>query len=255
MRPCRVCGIDAGKGRQYCVPCFTQRRAEKEKARKTSPCAQCGGPSRKRSITGLCKPCLSLSQRTLIPCPRCGVEFWPWANGKNPRKRCGSCKPQPRPPKPAPSQRFCVVCDCEIVGPNATQRLLCYKPECRAQRSRETSRQWGRANKTKAVAKARRNKEKAKSQNPERYASMARKHLKDSNERIKRNHPKKYAARIVGRVHSKWINRWRKRFGGNIPDDVMELLNGNRELVRDLQMNSAKWRAYLETRPWTPYRG
>jgi 5-methylcytosine-specific restriction endonuclease McrA len=63
-------------------------------------------------------------RRTLRPCPRCGGDFWPWANGvSHARKFC--CKAAPRPKLPKQRRtvqpKECVWCHETFAGVNARQ--------------------------------------------------------------------------------------------------------------------------------------
>ena len=67
--------------------------AERQKTwpSRNRPCVQCG----KRTQVGRCRSCAR--GRTLVPCPRCGSEFWPWAptasgrQASHAREKCDGC--------------------------------------------------------------------------------------------------------------------------------------------------------------------
>jgi 5-methylcytosine-specific restriction endonuclease McrA len=93
-RTCRDCPAPIGRCQQRCEPCRIANRAAKMKGWASRICTSCGGTSRAKG--GQCINCYSKARRTLVPCPRCGVEFWPWASGKHARKRCDTCIEQQR---------------------------------------------------------------------------------------------------------------------------------------------------------------
>lgn len=53
-------------------------------ARWTGFCRECGN----RCQTGSQRCWACVTKRILVPCPRCGTEFWPWANASHARKFC-----------------------------------------------------------------------------------------------------------------------------------------------------------------------
>lgn len=90
-RGCASCrGPIEGKAR-FCATCSIRRR-ESGPARwasRAKPCATCGRA--RRSSSEVCGKCLGVARRRTIPCPRCGTDFWPWANGRShARKFCGT---------------------------------------------------------------------------------------------------------------------------------------------------------------------
>lgn len=94
----------------------------------TTPCLGCGKPvqARKRETsTGRCKRCWD-RPKTLVPCPRCSKEFWPWANGKHARKFC--CDHPPKP-EAQPVQRTCAWCHGAFLQPPKTPRRNYCTPE------------------------------------------------------------------------------------------------------------------------------
>jgi 5-methylcytosine-specific restriction endonuclease McrA len=54
---------------------------------RNKPCKGCGKPTR----AGRCYTCKGKEERELIPCPRCGAQFWPWYDGGHARLRCQPC--------------------------------------------------------------------------------------------------------------------------------------------------------------------
>lgn len=107
----RICGCGAvwqptHGGQRRCEPC---RKVARQwgfygKTALTARCQKCGRERRNPRSGDLCRDC-ARGRRTLVPCPRCGGEFWPWANGvKHARKFC--CK---APAKPKPKPRVCLT--------------------------------------------------------------------------------------------------------------------------------------------------
>lgn len=128
MKACSACGVAvARKGR--CLACRKARRAE---ARVLAPsyafkCQGCGAKSRSQAMfCRACKPEGRGGRKTLIPCPRCGKDFWPWANGKHERKTCG-CKAQPKMPTPPPAKP-CAWCRGDFVPKTGGKRYC--SPRC-----------------------------------------------------------------------------------------------------------------------------
>lgn len=99
----------------------------------TKPCLGCGKPvqARKRETsTGRCKRCWD-RPKTLVPCPRCSKEFWPWANGKHARKTCG-CKAHPKVKpkvKPVIQPKSCGWCRADFVPARTAAQRFC-SPGC-----------------------------------------------------------------------------------------------------------------------------
>lgn len=104
------------------------RRAEKARTwpSRNRPCVSCGKV--KRSRAERCKSCENgkrQAEAKLIPCPNCGVDFWPWANGvSHTRKTCGCLLYTCAPPSLLP--RACAWCE-RVFAPTVGQRLHCSK--------------------------------------------------------------------------------------------------------------------------------
>jgi len=113
---CRGCGNGFAPGHGNQTRC--RRDCGRSRSRLTGRCA-CGAPCRSSA-----KACLACSKirprlRTLVPCPGCGQEFWPWAgHASHARKRCGRC------PKPLPHfyGGHCLVCTIYFETKNPRQR-------------------------------------------------------------------------------------------------------------------------------------
>jgi 5-methylcytosine-specific restriction endonuclease McrA len=104
-RVCLGCEGEIRGKAKFCQSCSVKRRRER----------QALWPSRQRVAR---QP-----RRRMVSCPRCGSEFWPWANGSHARKFC--CKAAPKPPTPkarrAPAPRECLWCRELFIGVNSRQ--------------------------------------------------------------------------------------------------------------------------------------
>ena len=96
----------------------------------TKRCIDCGGEFRTPRVRqARCGPCAK--SPTLVPCPRCGKPFFPWASGaSHARKFC--CRavlavPPPGPPRPV---RVCLWCETEFTIREERQR--CCSRRCGA---------------------------------------------------------------------------------------------------------------------------
>lgn len=109
VRICVDCSNPIGKWVIRCDGCRRIHRRESAKRWPSRPaCASCGSPKTSQRV--LCRKCSAEQRRTLVPCQRCGVPFWPWANGADhARKTCG-CKPQPRPVKKVGKPKETRIC-------------------------------------------------------------------------------------------------------------------------------------------------
>ena len=94
-RTCRQCGGERPPFSTFCLSCSQERRhrQNRNKPRIQKNCAFCNRKFMAQVHTR--KPyrycsvkCGRHGDRKLIPCPRCGEQFWPWASGKHPRKFC-----------------------------------------------------------------------------------------------------------------------------------------------------------------------
>jgi hypothetical protein len=134
-RPCPDCGVTiTSPGRQRCVACSAARRAKSERQRMTSACAQCGQYRRANTPSGLCKACSFARNRKLIPCPRCGTQFWPWeGRPDHARKYCGSACWKPKAPPKTPKPIFYATCLlCSVTFRKRGERNTCCSKRCRA---------------------------------------------------------------------------------------------------------------------------
>lgn len=110
-RHCRACACPIPKYKQLCRACFSSRRkvSQRQWPSRSKACVTCARV-RRTTLTSrlLCHRCSQLQSRTLIPCPRCGKEFWPWANGMHARKFCSqTCIAKPKAQR---SQLACAWC-------------------------------------------------------------------------------------------------------------------------------------------------
>jgi hypothetical protein len=91
VRLCRRCAHPTTRWR-YCTACIPHVRRERQRhqpsRKKRRVCPACGRAMRIGSAR--CQKCAR--SRQLAACPRCGKEFWPWANGSHARQFCsGTC--------------------------------------------------------------------------------------------------------------------------------------------------------------------
>ena len=100
VRYCRDCHVDVGPWVKRCEPCRLEHRAKAAQGWASRRCRTCGGPARGKG--GTCIGCAGEARRRLVPCPRCGAEFWPWAGDvDHGRKYCTSCVPRTKRRTPA----------------------------------------------------------------------------------------------------------------------------------------------------------
>jgi len=152
-RACRGCSAPIGKGKQLCEPCRLERRRVSHGVQR---CAGCGKPISKKTSGVRCVKCKGESARVLLPCPRCGVDFWPWANtpaGRQPSHARKFCCKAPANPKPPPRAR--------LTSEQARQRII------------ERSRRYYRANR-EHVIRVKLSYKRRKYASDERYREMAR---------------------------------------------------------------------------------
>lgn len=121
-RHCLDCRQPIGKWMRRCAACSRARRSalQRHQPNRSRACPDCG--TVRISRRARCPKCRGKAERTMAPCPRCGREFWPWANGKHPRKTCG-CKAVPKPsyvPRPLVVLR-CAWCDAEFASKVGTK--------------------------------------------------------------------------------------------------------------------------------------
>lgn len=143
VRTCRSCGVPIRTWR-FCASCIKERRKQQGRARASVPkkCAVCAKPFLARTHTkrpnAYCSTsCGSKAQRAraFVPCPKCGVEFWPWKSGKHARKFCSrKCAiPPKRPRQPfkrqpaAKEQRQCRWCGAPFMVFVRKERKYCSK--------------------------------------------------------------------------------------------------------------------------------
>src|SRR5689334_16959676 len=97
---CQSCGRSFdGRKRKFCtIDCAgkAKRRRDRVRVRTQQRCKRCVGCgadfiTASAGRTFCTNKCRDLNYpKQLLPCPRCGKEFWPWASGKHARKFC--CK-------------------------------------------------------------------------------------------------------------------------------------------------------------------
>jgi 5-methylcytosine-specific restriction endonuclease McrA len=91
-------------------------------------CSSCRKPHSNKGA--LCKACFGISRRTLIQCPRCGHDFWPWAKNDHARQFCSLiCARRPKRLKPAREPKPCLYCLVGFIGKNTRQ--ACCSATCR----------------------------------------------------------------------------------------------------------------------------
>lgn len=140
-RTCQDCGCPRGQ-RQWgrCPGCAAARKTAKDKQRgkPRRACVTCGKQRKAHVDQPQCKQCLHKARRKLMPCPRCGVPFWPWEGNKHARKYCSkACAQPPRKPKqlkakrPQPQPRECMWCLTWFVPRVAAARIRCCSTRCR----------------------------------------------------------------------------------------------------------------------------
>lgn len=127
-RTCRDCQVPVGEKKQLCAACRAEHRRH---VRDATPCTACG--RLRKSVSDVCMACHSEQRRTLVPCPRCHADFWPWADGVgHARKYCSkACLRKPMVPKArAPKvSKECIHCLQPYVAFRRDQQC-CSKP-CR----------------------------------------------------------------------------------------------------------------------------
>lgn len=105
--------------RRLCLDCYKERRRHSHR-RVAQACAWCGrefmAQQDKRRPNKYCSiKCGRHGDRKLVPCPRCGATFWPWAKGRHPRKFCCKAIRKQYIPRP-PVARLCAFCGCEFLA-------------------------------------------------------------------------------------------------------------------------------------------
>jgi 5-methylcytosine-specific restriction endonuclease McrA len=134
IRRCRDCSVKIF-GAFRCESCRDRRRKAKTSSwpsRQNAACVSCGGRRGKSTRGPHCASCHHVKRQTLVPCPRCGREFWPWADGvDHARKFCG-CSPIKKGPKPrkVKTSGECIWCLDGFVKHNT--RTVCCSRTCRA---------------------------------------------------------------------------------------------------------------------------
>lgn len=89
--PCAELGCTSSRmTKRRSSRCHRHYREHINRRDKTGSCAECAAPCKSDSrICGACaKP------RRLVPCPKCGLEFWPWEHTDHARTFCLRCRPR-----------------------------------------------------------------------------------------------------------------------------------------------------------------
>lgn len=133
-RVCCRCStpFDGAPARKYCGDsCAKAAKAVRDAATKATACGRCG--RQKRTRNPICLQCKAAARRTMVPCLRCGRDFWPWVGGKHARKYCCRAVATPKP---------------------VTERPGKASAKEQAERRRQTARAWYEQNRARKIATA-----------------------------------------------------------------------------------------------------